>query len=380
MLRYLTGGESHGPALTGIIEGLPAGLRIDVEAIDRDLAQRQRGYGRGGRMAIETDHVRILSGLRGCLTLGSPLSFLIENLDHANWHEQMSPLGKVKDNKRVTTPRPGHADLSGTQKYHFDDVRNVLERASARETATRVVIGSICRQLLELFGISVLFQVVNIGGIKVAAAPRSSVDMLTVVQSPLFMSDKQAETQSIELIDRARLAGESVGGIFEIIVTGAPVGLGSYVHWDRKLDAKLAYALQSIQAIKGVEFGRGFASAELLGSAVHDEIFYSTTRGYYRNTNNAGGIEGGMSNGEPIVMRCAMKPIPTLTRPLRTVDIATRKVAEANTERSDVCAVPAAAVVGAAVAATVIADEFLRVFGGDSIEEIEMRWKKLSSN
>ena len=380
MLRYLTGGESHGPALTGIIEGLPAGLLVDVNQINSDLAQRQQGYGRGGRMAIETDRVRILSGMRGGLTLGSPLSFMIENLDYANWCERMNPVAEIIDEKQLTAPRPGHADLSGTQKYHFTDVRNVLERASARETATRVVVGSICRQLLGRFGIIVLFQVVNIGGVKGAVARQRTVEMATVLKSSLFMSDQLAESHSMELIDKAKLAGESVGGIFEITVTGAPVGLGSYVHWDRKLDAKLAFALQSIQAIKGVEFGRGFASAELPGSVVHDEIFYSPTRGYYRTTNNAGGIEGGMSNGEPIVIRCAMKPIPTLTRPLRTVDIITRDAVEANTERSDVCAVPAAAVVGAAVTATVIAEELLRVLGGDSMEEIEARWKKLSSN
>ncbi len=379
MLRYLTGGESHGPALTGIIEGLPAGLPIDIEQINRDLALRQSGYGRGGRMAIETDRVRILSGMRGGMTLGSPLSFMIENKDYANWHEQMNPVAVINDGKRVTAPRPGHADLTGTQKYRFTDVRNVLERASARETATRVVIGSICRQLLERFAVRVGFHVVNIGGISTSAVD-AGWDMAKVLQSPLFMSDQQAELKAIEVIDGAKAAGESVGGIFEVVITGTPVGLGSYVHWDRKLDAKLAFALQSIQAIKGVEFGRGFECASLPGSAVHDEIFYSEPQGYYRATNNAGGIEGGMSNGEPIIVRCAMKPIPTLTKPLRSVDIAHRCAVTASTERSDVCAVPAAAVVGAAVAATVVCEEFLRLFGADSIEEIEERWKRSLSN
>ncbi|MFA6075439.1 MAG: chorismate synthase [Negativicutes bacterium] len=376
MLRYLTGGESHGPALTGIIEGLPAGLYVDIEIINRDLAQRQMGYGRGERMAIEADRVRILSGMRGGVTLGSPISFLIENNDYENWQDYMNPVAESKNDKRVTAPRPGHADLTGALKYRFDDARNVLERASARETATRVVVGSICRQLLERFGVQVYFHVVNIGGIKVQVENKVEQNMLEVLKSPLFMRDKAAEQRAIELIDAAKAGGESVGGIFEIVITGVPAGLGSYVHWDRKLDAKLAFALQSIQAIKGVEFGCGFECADLPGSAVHDEIFYSAARGYSRNTNNAGGIEGGMSNGESIIIRCAMKPIPTLKNPLRSVDIIDHSAIVANSERSDICAVPAAAVVGAAVAATVVAEEFLRVFGGDSIEEMEARWRK----
>lgn len=376
MLRYLTGGESHGPALTGIIEGLPAGMAVSVDEINRALALRQKGYGRGGRMAIEKDCVRILSGMRGGQTLGSPLSFLVENKDYANWIDYMNPVAAIKNDRAVTAPRPGHADLTGSIKYRFSDVRNVLERASARETATRVVIGSICDQLLKHFGIEVHFHVVRIGKVKVLTDSIPEKKWSDVLQSPLFMSDTAAEKKAMELIDKAKAADESVGGVFELVITGVPAGLGSYTHWDKKLDARLAFALQSIQAIKGVEFGRGFECAGLFGSEVHDEIAHDREHGYFRLTNNAGGIEGGMSNGEPIIIRCAMKPIPTLTKPLRTVDILNHNPVAASTERSDVCAVPAAAVVGAAVAATVITDEFLQVHGADSIAEMEERWKK----
>ena len=375
MLRYITGGESHGPALTGIIEGLPAGLHIDVQAINADLAARQCGYGRGGRMVIERDQVRILSGLRGGCTLGSPLSFIIENRDYANWIEYMNPVGTVSSARAVTAPRPGHADAAGVQKYDFDDVRNVLERASARETATRVVIGSICAQLLANFGIEVVCQVIAIGQVSAATQAQSQSEYVDIRRSPVFMYDENAEVAAMAAIDAAKRAGQSLGGIIEIAAFGVPSGLGSYVHWDRKLDSRLAGALMSVQAIKGVEVGGGFALARLPGAEVHDEINKDARGKLTRVTNNAGGVEGGMSNGETILLRCAMKPIPTLAVPLGTVDIVTGLAARASTERSDVCAVPAAAVVCAAVAATVICEEFVRVYGADSFAEMGRRWK-----
>lgn len=379
MLRFLTGGESHGPGLMGIIEGFPAQVAINIDAINRDLARRQQGYGRGGRMKIESDKIQFLSGLRGGKTLGSPLSFTIANKDYENWLPYMDPCQIDGASKKVTAPRPGHADLPGSIKYGFDDIRNVLERSSARETAARVAIGSIIRQLLQNFNIQAACHVVSIGGIAVNTINPSFHDLARAEQSPVRVIDSQAAERIMKLIDQTKMEGESLGGVFEIMITGVPVGLGSYVQWDRKLDARLAYALQSIQGIKGVEFGGGFACAAQRGSHVHDEIFYRSDRGYYRRTNHAGGIEGGMSNGQPIVIRCAMKPIPTLTKPLRTVDINTKQPCTAAIERSDICAVPAAAVVGEAVALTVIGEEFLRKCSGDSLEEITRQWKHWQS-
>ncbi|MEN6567297.1 MAG: chorismate synthase [Veillonellales bacterium] len=376
MMRYLTGGESHGSGLIGMIEGFPARVGMDIAVINRDLARRQQGYGRGGRMAIETDKIQFLSGVRGGKSLGSPISFSIANKDYENWIPYMNPVKIESDDKQVTAPRPGHADLPGSIKYGFDDIRNVLERSSARETAVRVAIGSIVRQLLQNFDIAAACHVVSIGGIAAVVSNYSFADLARAEESPVRVVDPQAEQRIIERIDQAKREGESLGGVFEIVITGVPVGLGSYVQWDRKLDGRLAYALQSIQAIKGVEFGGGFACASQQGSAVHDEIFYSPEQGYYRRTNNAGGIEGGMSNGQDIVIRCAMKPIPTLYKPLRTVDIKTKASCTAAVERSDICAVPAAAVVGEAAALTVIGEEFLRKFGGDSLEEITERWEQ----
>ena len=379
MLRFLTGGESHGPALIGMIEGFPANVAINIDAINNDLARRQQGYGRGGRMKIETDQIRFLSGLRGGKTLGSPITFLIKNKDYENWSAYMDPCQAELETKKVTAPRPGHADLTGCIKYGFDDVRNVLERSSARETASRVAIGSIIRQFLKYFGITAACHVVNIGGISSNVSSFSAEEMKRAELSPVRVADSSVEKQMIELIDRTREEGDSLGGIFEIVITGVPVGLGSYVQWDRKLDARFAYALQSIQGIKGVEFGNGFNCAFQKGSKVHDEIYYSKDKGYYRHTNNAGGIEGGMSNGQPIVIRCVMKPIPTLCKPLQTVDIRTKQSCTATVERSDICAVPAAAVVGEAVALTVIGEELLRTLGGDSLEEVHSRWKQWQS-
>lgn len=376
MLRYLTGGESHGPALAGILDGFPAQVPIDVAALHRDLARRQQGYGRGGRMGIETDKVRFISGLRGGKTLGGPVAFLIENKDFENWRAYMDPVQADRATKKVVAPRPGHADLCGCIKYGFDDVRDVLERSSARETAVRVAVGGMVRQLLQHFAIQAACHVISIGGIRSAVDEPTADKMARAETSPVRVADPAAEKQMIELIDRTREAGDSLGGVFEIIITGVPVGLGSYVHWDRKLDARLAFALQSIQGIKGVEFGGGFACTAKSGSAVHDEIFYAEPTGFFRRTNHAGGIEGGMSNGQPIVIRCGMKPIPTLGKPLRTAEIDTKRPCTAAVERSDVCAVPAAAVVGEAVALTVVGEELLRKFGGDSLEEVKTRWKQ----
>ncbi|MCC5910551.1 MAG: chorismate synthase [Clostridiaceae bacterium] len=374
MFRLLTAGESHGQSLVGIIEGFPSNVPIDIEAVNKDLKRRQGGYGRGGRMQIEKDKIEILSGVRGSKTLGSPISFLIKNKDYENWQPYMNPV-KVEEGKEVIQPRPGHADLTGALKYNFHDIRNVLERSSARETATRVAVGSLASQLMKIFGIEVFSHVIAIGGASLNKPVEDTEIIRKAENSEVRCVDSTTEKNMIEEIKRAKEEGDSLGGIFEIHITGVPRGLGSYVQWDHKLDGKLSYGLMGIQAIKGVEIGYGFENAINLGSKVHDEIFYSEEKGYYRNTNYAGGIEGGMSNGETIVIRCAMKPIPTLYKPLRTVDIETKEAVLATVERSDACAVPAASVVGEMVAITVIAQEFLKKFGSDSLEEIMKRWK-----
>jgi chorismate synthase len=379
MLRYLTAGESHGPQLTAILEGVPANLRLAEEAINADLARRQSGYGRGGRMQIEKDTVEILSGVRWGKTIGSPITLCIKNRDWGNWQEKMSPLDIHRDEKiRVTRSRPGHADLAGALKYNQHDVRNILERSSARETAARVAVGSVAKEFLARFGITVWGFVAELGGVK-AERPNLPVPVLQemVGKSDLFTYDTIAELDMKAVIDKMKEAGDTVGGIVEVVVSGVPVGLGSHVQWDRKLDARLAMAVMSIQAIKGVEIGLGLESARSPGSLVHDAIYYDSSRiplgeatGFYRKTNNAGGIEGGISNGEEIVVRAAMKPIPTLYNPLRSVDIVTKEPFAAAVERSDICAVPAAAVVAEAVVAIEIANAFLEKFGGDSMEEI----------
>jgi chorismate synthase len=378
MLRYLTAGESHGPQLTTIMEGLPSGLRISAASINADLARRQQGYGRGGRMQIETDRVEILSGVRWGETLGSPLTLAITNRDWENWNRKMSPVADYRDEAvRVTRPRPGHADLTGALKYNHRDVRNILERSSARETAARVAAGAVAKELLRKFDISIYGFVVQLGGIKVERADLPLQELAVIAAaSELFTFDPAADVAMKHHIDAMKAAGDSVGGVVEVVVTGAPPGLGSYVQWDRKLDARLAMALMSIQAIKGVEVGCGFAAAAAPGSQVHDEIFYdAATHDYFRRTNAAGGIEGGMSNGADIVVRAAMKPIPTLYKPLKTVDMDTKEQIEATVERSDVCAVPAASVVAEAVVAFEIAAAFLEKFGGDSIAEIERNYQ-----
>lgn len=370
IFRYLTAGESHGPQLSAIIEGLPAGIHLSAPALNQDLSRRQQGYGRGDRMKIEKDTVQLLSGVRWGETIGSPVTLVVMNRDWENWSEKMSPLPEHRDESMaVTRPRPGHADLSGVMKYHLKDVRNVLERSSARETAVRVAVGAVAKALLAEFDIKVGGFVTELGGI-CASTPQEPLETLwqRAAASETFCCDPSAEIEMKRAIDAAQSGGDTLGGVVEVQVIGVPPGLGSYVQWDRKLDARLAMALMSIQAIKGVEVGVGFDAARWPGSRVHDEIFYND--GYRRHSNNAGGIEGGMSNGEPIVVRAAMKPIPTLYTPLRSVDMITHEPFEATVERSDTCAVPAALVVAEAVVAIELANALLEKFGGDSIFEI----------
>ena len=387
-LRYLTGGESHGRLLLGIVEGIPSGLPLTAEAINTDLARRQRGYGRGGRMRIEKDQAEIVAGVRHGKTLGGPIGLIIQNKDWENWQQVMSvsPEEEVSEKRVVTKPRPGHADLVGAIKYGHQDIRNVLEKASARETAIRVAVGAVAKQLLGEFGIKVISHVVEIGGVR---ASGQSIDPDTIVRqaeaSEVRCADPQATGQMVARIKEAKLKGDTLGGVFEVVVTQPPIGLGSYSQWDRRLNARLAMALMSIQAIKGVEIGLGFEVARRFGSEVHDEIFYTRTRlkgqkkegitGFYRKTNNAGGIEGGVTNGQDIVLRAAMKPIATLYSPLKSVDILTKEAFEATVERSDVCSVPAAGVVGEAVVAFEIAAEMIHKFGGDSLTEMKRNYE-----
>ncbi len=373
MLRYLTAGESHGELLMGIIEGMPAGLLIRITDIDRDLARRQVGYGRGSRMKIEKDAVKIFTGVRWGRTLGSPIGLMIRNKDWENWRDKMSPDPMFLNSADpVTRPRPGHADLAGALKYNTTDIRNILERSSARETAMRVAVGAVAKRMLEEFGIEVITHVLSIDGV-FAKVPKVTAHELKKMAeaSELRCADPEAEKRMKRRIDEARHAGDSLGGMFEVIITGVPAGLGSHTQWDRKLDGKLAAALMSIQAIKGVEVGAGFGAANRPGSMVHDEIFWSKKEGFYRKTNMAGGIEGGISNGEPIMLRAAMKPIPTLMKPLRSVDIISKRPFKASVERSDVCAVPAAGVVAEAAVAFEIASAMIEKFGGDSMDEMK---------
>jgi chorismate synthase len=370
MLRMLTAGESHGRALVAVIEGLPAGVPYSSERLVNDLARRRHGHGRGGRQRLETDRFELLSGVRHGLTLGSPISLTIPNAEwDSKYRELMAAEGREDPRARLTRPRPGHADLAGALKYGFDDVRNVLERASARETASRVAVGSLCRAFLDELGISILSHVVQIG--RVRARTRSTPvpdDLATIDASPVRCADAEAAERMVAEIDRLRADRDSVGGVFEVLAYGIPPGLGSHVHWDRKLDGRLAAALMSIQSVKGVEVGDGFASAALPGSRAHDEI---VLRGgtIARRTARAGGIEGGTSTGQPIRLRAAMKPFSTVPRPLATVDLATKREAVAIKQRTDACAVPAGGVVGEAAAAFVLADAVLEKFGGDSLGE-----------
>lgn len=368
MLRYFTAGETHGKCLTVIVEGMPSGVKISIDKINEQLARRQQGYGRGGRMAIEKDTAEILSGVRAGFTLGSPIAMKIENKDWKNWEEVMG--AEQSNGKRaVDCPRPGHADLTGGMKYNHKDLRNVLERASARETAARVAVGALVRQAVEPFGIEFLSHVKRIGAVEDTADVNSEGFFERVSASPVSFGDEEASKRAMEYIDKVKADGESCGGVVEIIVKGVPAGLGSYVHYDRKLDANIAFSVMSVQAIKGVEIGMGFGVTQTEGSKVHDEIKYDG--GFSRITNNAGGIEGGMSNGEPIIVRAAMKPIPTLYNPLRTVNIKDKSVHKATVERSDVCAVPACSVVIEAVTAFEITKAFLDKFSGDCMEDVK---------
>ncbi|HUW64601.1 MAG TPA: chorismate synthase [Spirochaetia bacterium] len=372
MLRFLDAGESHGPALVGVVEGLPAGLAVTTDYIDAQLARRQGGHGRGGRMRIEKDRVRFLSGVRGGFTLGSPVALLILNQDWSNWQHVMDsgPQAGV-DERVVTCPRPGHADLAGVLKYGHSDIRNILERSSARETAMRVAVGTLVRRLLEELGVTIYGRVTSIGPVTDCStpAPRDWPEMAAA--SPVSCTDQASGGEMVLAIDRAREAGDTLGGVVEIAATGVPSGLGSHVHWDRRLDGRLAGALMSIQGIKGVEVGAGFAAATMPGSAVHDEIVYRSGSGFSRPTNRAGGIEGGISNGQVMLVRAAMKPIPTLTRPLASVDLATHQPHRAAVERSDVCAVPAAMVVAEAVVAWELARVFVEKLGGDNLADLK---------
>lgn len=364
-LRFLTAGESHGQCLTAIVEGIPAGLCVDIEKINRDLARRQQGYGRGGRMKIETDRAEVLSGIRFGETMGDPVTLRIANRDWQNWTDRMSVFGPEFGDK-VTAVRPGHADLTGVLKYDRDDARDILERASARETAARVAAGGLCKEFLAACGMEVVSHVVKIGGIAVDEA-RISRETIGSGASELNCYDAVAEEAMKERIREAMSEGDTLGGTFEVIVRGAPLGLGSHIQWDRRLDGRLAGAMMSIQAVKGVEIGAGFQCSELPGSQIHDEMFLSGAEHVYRKTNRAGGLEGGMSNGEEIVVRACMKPIPTLMKPLHSVDIADGREVLACKERSDVCAVAAASVVGEAMTAIVLAEAVLDKFGGDAM-------------
>ncbi len=370
-LTLTTAGESHGPGLTCIVQGLPAGLQLDREALDRDLARRQLGHGRGGRMKIERDHVIVTGGVRHGRTLGGPVAIEVPNRDYANWEERMSPWPVEAETKEVHLPRPGHADLVGTQKYGLTDVRDILERASARETAARVAGGALAKAFLRELGVEVFSHVLQITGV---AAPRREdlgpADFAGVDESPVRCLDPQATKAMVAEIDRLRKANESLGGIFEVRAFGVVPGLGSHVSWEERLDGRLAQAVMSIQAIKAVSVGDGFEVAGLPGSQAHDEIFYDEERGVHRITNRAGGVEGGMTNGDPVVVRAAMKPLPTLTKPLRSIDIATHEPAQALRERTDSCTVPAAGVVGEAMVAFVLADAYRRKFGGDHIDDV----------
>lgn len=378
MIRYLTAGESHGPAISGILEGMPANIQINFERVRNELYRRMQGFGRGGRMRIESDRIEVLSGIRFSKTLGSPISFVIKNKDWENWQHEMA-VEKGKSGKEFTQPRPGHADLSGSLKYNFNDLRNVLERSSARETAMRVAVGAFVKEFLYEFDIHIFSHVIQIGAIKVDEnrikdkIRGNDINKLADA-SEVRCLDSEIEKDMINYIKETKSAGDTVGGIIQVIIRNVPAGLGSYVHWDHKLNAKLASAVMSINAVKGVQIGSGFNAAHLYGSEFHDEIYY-TGEGYRRKTNNAGGIEGGMSTGEDIVLYAMKKPIPTLMKPLESVDIKTKKSFKAHKERSDVTAVPAAGVIAEAVAAPVIANAMMEKFGGDTINDIKQTYK-----
>jgi chorismate synthase len=370
-LKLITAGESHGPGLTCIVEGLPAGLQLEREALDRDLARRQLGHGRGGRMKIESDRADVTAGVRHGRTLGGPIAIQVHNRDYANWEERMNPWPVESETPEVHLPRPGHADLVGTQKYGLSDVRDILERASARETAARVAGGALAKEFLRALGVQVFSHVLQITSV---SAPRrddlTPEDFANVDDSPVRCLDADATRAMVNEINALRKQNESLGGVFEVRAFGVLPGLGSHISWEQRLDGRLAMAILSIQAMKAVSIGDGYEVAGLPGSQAHDEIFYSDERGYYRETNRAGGLEGGMTNGDPVVVRGSMKPLPTLTKPLRSVDIETHEPAQALRERTESCTVPAAGVVGEAMVAFVLADAYRQKFGGDHIDDV----------
>jgi chorismate synthase len=368
--RFVTAGESHGPGLTAIVEGLPAGLELSPDQIDRDLARRQLGHGRGGRMKIENDRAEVVAGVRHGKTLGSPVALRVENRDYANWEERMNPWPVDGEVDEVHLPRPGHADLAGVLKYGHTDVRNVLERASARETAARVAAGALAKAYLRAMGVEVFSHVTRIGTVTAPGRDDPTPeDFDQVDESPVRCLDKDASDAMVAEIDTARKANESLGGVFEVRAFGLVPGMGSHTSWEERLDGRLAGAIMSIQAMKGVGIGDGFDLAGRVGSQAHDEIFWSEEQGFFRETNRAGGLEGGMTTGDPLVVKAAMKPLPTLTKPLRSVDLATKAPAQALRERTDSCTVPAAGVVGEAMVALVLAAAYREKLGGDHIDD-----------
>ena len=372
MFRWLTAGESHGPQLTVVIDGVPAGLELSVEDLRRDLRRRQGGHGRGGRQKIETDEALIMSGVRGGLTIGSPITLVIRNRDHENWLAQMTAQREGYEPKPVTRLRPGHADLAGTLKYNHSDVRNVLERASARETSSRVAAGGVAKKLLTHFGIEIFSFTQSIGDVELAydAVDPRRVTLEEIEASPVRCPSPDLSQKMVLAIDAAGERGDTLGGTFRVIATGCPIGLGSHVHWDRKLDGRLAQAILSINAVKGVEFGAGFEGARHPGSEAHDQIEFTGTA-FTHLSNRAGGLTGGTTNGEPIDLRAAIKPISTMKKPMQSIDLVSKERVEAHYERSDVCVVPAAGVIGESVVALVLAEAFLEKFGGDSMAELE---------
>ena len=368
--RFTTAGESHGPGLTAVIEGLPAGLELTPDDIDRDLARRQLGHGRGGRMKIEKDRAEVTSGVRHGRTLGSPIALRMANRDYANWEERMNPWPVHADVEEVHLPRPGHADLAGVQKFGFTDVRNVLERASARETTSRVAVGALAKVYLRALGVEIRSHVVRIGSVTAPEGDTPALEAFAAVdESPVRCLDGAASEAMVAEIDAARKANESLGGIYQVIAFGLVPGIGSHLSWDDRLDGRLAMAIMSIQAMKGVGIGDGFDLAGRVGSEAHDEIFHSEEQGFFRETNRAGGVEGGMTTGDPVVVAGAMKPLPTLTKPLRSVDLQTKEPAQALRERTDSCTVPAAAVVAEAMVALVLARAYREKLGGDHIDD-----------
>ena len=370
-LRLITAGESHGPGLTCVLEGLPAGLELDREELDRDLARRQLGHGRGGRMKIERDTAEVTSGVRHGRTLGGPIALRVANRDYANWEERMSPWPVEAEVAEVHLPRPGHADLVGAQKYGLSDVRDILERASARETAARVAGGALAKAFLRALGVEVFSHVIQITSVRSPVSePLSAADFADVDSSPVRCLDPEASRAMVQEINVLRKRNESLGGVFEVRAFGLVPGLGSHVSWEERLDGRLGQAILSIQAMKGVGIGDGFELAGVPGSEAHDEIFYDGERGYFRESNHAGGVEGGMTTGEPLIVRAAMKPLPTLTKPLRSVDIATKEPAQALRERTDSATIPAAGVVGEAMVALVLADAYRAKFGGDHMNDV----------